>query len=57
MLSNNFKPPFPASMKMKILRRGPIFCYTLFNFTNEMIEGYGMGTAQLKERKCLFDVR
>ena len=32
-------------------------CYTLFHFTDEMIEGYGMGTSQLKERKSLFDVR
>ena len=42
----------PRLLKKKLPR-----CYTLFNFTNEMIEGYGMGTAQLKERKCLFDVR
>ena len=43
--------------KPKLLKKKLPTCYTLFNFSDEMIEGYGMGSAQLKERKCLFDVR
>ena len=46
-----------VASKPKLLKKKLPTCYTLFNFSDEMIEGYGMGSAQLKERKCLFDAR
>ena len=63
-LYNMLNQRFPKSIaiasiasKPKLLKKTLPICYTLFNFSDEMIEGYGMGSAQLKERKCLFDVR
>ena len=43
--------------KPKLLKKKLPSCYTLFNFSDEIIEGYGMGSADLKDKKCLFNVR
>ncbi len=63
-LYNMLNQRFPKSIsiasiasKPKLLKKTLPTCYTLFNFSDEMIEGYGMGSDQLKERKSLFDVR
>ncbi len=42
----------PRLLKKKLPR-----CYTLFNFDEEMIEGYGMGTEKYKSLKSLYDIR
>ena len=63
-LCNLLKQRSPASIaiasiasKPSLLKKKLPRCYTLFNFTDEMIEGYGMGSSKLKEKKSLFDVR
>ena len=63
-LCNMLNQRFPRSIaiasiasKPKLLKKKLPTCYTLFNFSDEMIEGYGIGSSQLKEERCLFDVR
>tara|TARA_B100000519_G_scaffold203428_1_gene226701 strand:+ start:7809 stop:8321 length:513 start_codon:yes stop_codon:yes gene_type:complete len=43
--------------KPKLLKKNLPPCYTLFHFSDEIIEGYGMGSAELSKKKCLFNVR
>ena len=43
--------------KPKLLKKKLPSCYTLFSFSDEIIEGYGMGSADLKDKRCLFNVR
>jgi hypoxanthine phosphoribosyltransferase len=46
-----------VGIKKKFLKKKIPKCYSLFNFKNEWVEGYGFGSQKTKNKKILLDLR